>query len=70
MTPAWIEPATFRFVAQHLNHCVTVQSEVLLFNYYCYCVCIMFAARIFSDTDHVTVIGISCSWPGGKYAGA
>ena len=20
MTPAWIEPATFRFVAQHLNH--------------------------------------------------
>ena len=24
MTPAGIEPATFRFVAQHLNHCVTV----------------------------------------------
>ena len=24
MTPAEIEPATFRFVAQHLNHCVTV----------------------------------------------
>jgi len=23
MTPAWIEPATFRFVAQHLNHCAT-----------------------------------------------
>jgi len=23
MTPAGIEPATFRFVAQHLNHCVT-----------------------------------------------
>jgi len=21
MTPAGIEPATFRFVAQHLNHC-------------------------------------------------
>ena len=23
MTPAAIEPATFRFVAQHLNHCAT-----------------------------------------------
>jgi len=23
MTPAGIEPATFRFVAQQLNHCVT-----------------------------------------------
>ena len=23
MTPAGIEPATFRFVAQHLNHCTT-----------------------------------------------
>ena len=23
MTPDGIEPATFRFVAQHLNHCAT-----------------------------------------------
>ena len=23
MTPAGIEPSTFRFVAQHLNHCAT-----------------------------------------------
>ena len=23
MTPAGIEPATFRFVAKHLNHCAT-----------------------------------------------
>jgi len=23
LTPARIEPATFRFVAQHLNHCAT-----------------------------------------------
>ena len=23
MTPAGIEPTTFRFVAQHLNHCAT-----------------------------------------------
>ena len=26
MTPSWIEPATFRFVAQHLNHCATAVS--------------------------------------------
>ena len=29
LTPAGIEPATFRFVAQHLNHCATaVQSTI------------------------------------------
>ena len=28
MTPAGIEPATFRFVAQHLNHCTTAVSRV------------------------------------------
>ena len=26
MTPSGIEPATFRFVAQHLNHCATVSE--------------------------------------------
>jgi len=29
MTPAGIEPATFRFVAQQLNHCATVVSSLL-----------------------------------------
>jgi len=30
LTPAGIEPATFRFVAQHLNHCATaVPNNVL-----------------------------------------
>ena len=27
MTPTGIEPATFRFVAQHLNHCATAASD-------------------------------------------
>ena len=27
ITPAGIEPATFRFVAQHLNHCVTAVPQ-------------------------------------------
>ena len=28
MTPSGIEPATFRFVAQHLNHCTTIRTGV------------------------------------------
>ena len=27
MTPVGIEPATFRFVAQHLNHCATAVPD-------------------------------------------
>ena len=27
LTPAGIEPATFRFVTQHLNHCATAVPE-------------------------------------------
>ena len=30
MTAAGIEPATFRFVAQHLNHCATAVSKYLI----------------------------------------
>ena len=28
MTPAGIEPVTFRFVAQHLNHCATAVPDM------------------------------------------
>ena len=29
LTPAGIEPATYRFVAQHLNHCATaVRTQI------------------------------------------
>jgi len=38
MTPAGIEPATFQFVAQYLNHCATAipraQSDVPTENWY------------------------------------
>jgi hypothetical protein len=30
MTPSGIEPATFRFVAQYLNHCVTAVLYTLI----------------------------------------
>jgi len=29
LTPAGIEPATFRFVTQHLNHCATAVPNVM-----------------------------------------
>jgi len=32
MTPAGIEPATFRFVAQHLNHCATAVPRTSVSN--------------------------------------
>jgi len=30
LTPAGIEPATFRFLAQYLNHCATAVPKLLL----------------------------------------
>jgi len=33
MTPSGIEPAAFRFVAQHLNHCVTAVSVYIYIVY-------------------------------------
>jgi len=35
LTPAGIEPGTFRFVAQHLNHCATAVPTMC--NTYCFC---------------------------------
>jgi len=32
MTPALIEPAIFRFVTQHFNHCATAVSPTYLHN--------------------------------------
>ena len=36
LTQAGIEPATFRFVAQHLNHCATAVPNARV----CVCVCV------------------------------
>jgi len=32
MIPAGIEPATFRFVAQHLSHCATTVYNIMKYN--------------------------------------
>ena len=32
LTPAGIEPANFRFVAQHLNHCATAVPPIAVVN--------------------------------------
>ena len=46
MTPAGIEPATFQFVAQYLNHCATAiptkpmyKYKILSFKYVFHSVC-------------------------------
>jgi len=36
MTQAGIEPATFRFVAQHLNHCATAVTLLKPTSYFIY----------------------------------
>ena len=57
MTPAGIEPATFCFVAQHLNHCATAVPHcnmyVCIYIYIYICICIQYL---------LTAIGLS---PGG-----
>ena len=35
LTPAGIEPATYRFVAQHLNHCATPSYDLRLCLFLC-----------------------------------
>jgi len=44
LTLAEIEPATFRFVAQHINHCATAVPTlyiyIYIYIYMCVCVCV------------------------------
>jgi len=45
LTPAEIEPATFWFVAQHLNHCATATSMLLDFIIECFLWCAIWRLR-------------------------
>ena len=51
MTPAGIEPATFWFVAQHLNHCATAVPQCMYMDIY--------IILITSNHKNITVIMLS-----------
>ena len=59
LTPAAIEPATFRFLAQHLNHCATAGPQEMfvlriyfyISCYYCViCMCIVWRVSLHYPT--------------------
>ena len=50
MTPAGIETATFRFVAQHLNHCATAVPYICVYIHICTCVCIYIYTHTYIHT--------------------
>ena len=47
MTPAGVEPATFRFVAQYLNHCATAVPVLIKYMYNLCYICIYIYANLF-----------------------
>ena len=56
MTPAGIEPATFRFVAQRLNHCATAvpQSTVYKTKIYTFFQSASEDLKVILETKHAT----------------
>ena len=47
LTPAGIEPATFRIVAQHLKHCATAVPVCV-----CVCVCVCMYCSVHNECKH------------------
>jgi len=47
MTPSGIEPATFRFVAQHLNHCAAAVPTYAMYS------------RLIKDTSSITISSVT-----------
>ena len=74
VTPSGIEPATFRFVAQHLNHCATAvppprtnvrTRNVVLFIVCCMCesgltFLVSSSAGDFFQVDHIKIHSVFC----------
>jgi len=53
LIPAGIEPVTFQFVAQRLNHCATAVPMYVCMcvcMYVCMCVCVYIYIYIYIDT--------------------
>ena len=63
LTPAGIEPATFRFVAQHLNHCATAvpHSRYIRIKYYMAYRFGFLVFREMSDKEYVGVLFIGAT---------
>ena len=53
MTPSGIEPATFQFVAQHLNHCATAVPLYVM--YY-----VKISENYFQTTEKDVNINMTC----------
>ena len=60
LTPAGIEPATFRFVAQHLNHCVSCTVVVLNYFVMCVCVCVCVGFVMCGCFDNYVGVLVMC----------
>jgi len=59
MTPAGIEPATFRFVAQHLNHCATAVPHYINNALYNYCISKKGLLEECNKEEHVKETGVA-----------
>jgi hypothetical protein len=57
MAPSGIEPATFRFVAQYLNHCATAVPHIYIYICVCACVCVCIHTHTHTHTSLMSVPG-------------
>jgi len=63
MTPAGIEPVTFRFVTQHLNHCATaVHHKIYIISHFPVQVNLCFIRSVNFRMISFGGLGVAC-WP-------
>ena len=64
LTPSGIEPATFRYVAQHLNHCATAVSCIFRGGKIKYSFCEVCKRRVWhsSVVNRPALVKCCCNW--------